>query len=132
MVVNYLKKSIVIHPCQVSEVDQPDENNIRKISNETVYNWERMIREGGELSETKVDVINMRYKIDNNNLVKMLEPIYGEIVIKKKMLIPIEKAQIGDNLQKYVLCDIIKTQLLLNYLQYMVIEEILYHTITVK
>ena len=40
VVANHLKKSIIIHLCQVSKIDQPDENDIRKISNETVNNWE--------------------------------------------------------------------------------------------
>ena len=40
VVANHLEKPIVIHLYQVSEVDQPDENDIEKISDETVHNWE--------------------------------------------------------------------------------------------
>lgn len=40
MVANYLKESIIIHLCQVLKIDQPDENDIRKISDETVNNLE--------------------------------------------------------------------------------------------
>ena len=90
-----------------------------------------MIREGGELSETKVDVADTGYEIDNNNPVGALEPIRGEMAIEKGMLTPIEKAQIGDNPQACVLCDIIETWLLLNYLQRTVVEETLHNAITV-
>ena len=37
-VANHLEESIFIHPCQVSKVDQLDKNDIREISDETVYN----------------------------------------------------------------------------------------------
>ena len=56
-----------------------------------------MIREDEELSKTQVDVANTGYKINNNNLVGVLEPIRGEMAMEKEMLIPIKKAQIGDN-----------------------------------
>ena len=35
---NHLEKSIFICPCQVSEVDQPDENDIMEILDKTVHN----------------------------------------------------------------------------------------------
>lgn len=130
-VANHLKESVVIRPCQVSELDQPDENNVKEISEETVQNWERMINEGGELPETSVDVANTGYEIDDNNPVGALEPIRGEILLGKGLLTPIEKAQIGDNPQACVLCDIIETRLFLNYLQRMVVEKTLHHAITV-
>lgn len=56
--INHLKKFLVICPCQISKIDQSDENNIGEISNETVYNWERMIRKSGKLLEIKVNVAN--------------------------------------------------------------------------
>ena len=75
----------------MSEVDQLDKNNIKEISNKTIYNWEWMIRESKELLETKVDIANIRYKMDNKNLVRALEPIYKEIAIGKRLFTPIEK-----------------------------------------
>ena len=69
-VANHLEESIIIHLYQVSKIDQLDENDIRKISNETVHNWEQIIREGEELSETKVDIANTESEIDNNNPVE--------------------------------------------------------------
>lgn len=66
---NDLEKSIVIHSCQVSELDQLDEKDIREISNEIVHNWEQMIKEDKELLEIKIDMANTGYKIDNNNQV---------------------------------------------------------------
>ena len=74
------------------------------------------MKEGKELLKTKVDVANMRYKIDNNNPVEALEPIRGEMAMEKGMFTPIEKAQIEDNLHTCVLYDIIEIRLLLNYL----------------
>lgn len=75
-----------------------------------------MIGEGGELLGTKIDIDNTRYEIDNNNLVEVLKPIYGEMVIEKRIFILIGKVQIGDNPQTYVLCAIINIRLSLNYL----------------
>lgn len=37
VVVNYLEKSIVICLCQVSKVDQPNPNNMNKISRDSVH-----------------------------------------------------------------------------------------------
>lgn len=54
----------------------------------------------------------MGYKIDNNNSVGALESICGEMAMEKRMLTPIEKAQIGDKPQACILSDIIKTRLL--------------------
>ena len=87
--------------------------------------------EGRELSEIKVDLANMGYKIDNNNLVGVLESICEEMIMEKGIFTPIEKAQIGDHPQICVLCNIIEIRLLLNYLQCMVVEETLYHAIIV-
>lgn len=70
----------------MSEVDQPNENDIREIKDETLHNWEQMIREGGKLSETKVNIVNMGYEIDNNNLVGVLEPIYKKMAMEKEKL----------------------------------------------
>lgn len=115
-IANHLEKSIIICLCQVSEVDQLDENNIKEISNKIIHNWEWMIRESEELLETKVDIANIRYKMDNKNLVRTLEPIHREIAIGKRLFIPIEKFQIEDNFQVCVLYNIIKTWLLFYYL----------------
>ena len=90
-----------------------------------------MISEGEELPKTSVDVADIGYEIDDNNLVGVLEPIRGEILLRKGQLTSIEKAQIGDNPQACVLYDIIKTRLSLNYLQRMIVEKTLYHAITV-
>lgn len=62
-----------------------------------------MINKSRELSDTKIDIANMRYKINDNNLVGVLEPIYKKILIRKKLFIQIEKAQIKDNLQVCIL-----------------------------
>ena len=35
---NYLENFIIIRSCQVSEVDQPDKNDIKEISDKIVYN----------------------------------------------------------------------------------------------
>lgn len=78
-IANYFKKSIVICLYQVLKVDQPDENDIQEISKETIQNWKRMINKGGKLPETNVNVIDTGYKIDDNNSVEVLEPIYGKI-----------------------------------------------------
>ena len=75
-----------------------------------------MIKESEKLLETKVDVTDTGYKIDNNNLVGALEPICREKAMEKGMLTPIEKAQIRDNPQTCILCDIIEIRLLLKYL----------------
>lgn len=91
-----------------------------------------MIKENGELSVTHIDVANTRYKINNNNPVKVLESICGEITIEKRMLIPMKKTQIGDNPQACILCDIIEIWLSLNYLQCMVVKKIFHYAIVVK
>ena len=82
-VANHLEKSIIIRPCQVPKVDQLDENHIREISDKTVYNWKQMIRKGRELSEIQINLANTGYEINNNNSVGVLEPIRGEMAIKK-------------------------------------------------
>lgn len=56
-----------------------------------------MIKEGGELSKTKVDVADTGYEIDNNNSVRVLELICGEMAIEKRMFTPIKKVYIGEN-----------------------------------
>lgn len=129
-VANHLEESIVMRLCQISKVDKADKNDIREILNETIYNWKWMLKEDRELSKTKVGLVDMGYKIDNNNLVGALEPICRKMVIEKKMLTLIEKAQIGNNRQIFVLCDIIKIQLLFNYLQRIIVKEIFYYAIT--
>ena len=60
-VANHLKESIIICPCQVSGVDQSDENNIKEISDKIVHNWKRMIRKDKKLLETKTDLTDTRY-----------------------------------------------------------------------
>lgn len=89
--INHLEEFIIIYPCKMLKVDQPDKNNVSEISDETVYNLKWMIREGGELSEIQVDVANMGYKINNNNLVRVLKFIHGEMAIEKRMLTLIEE-----------------------------------------
>ena len=54
--------------------------------------------------------------MDDNNPVGALVPMRGEMVMGKRLLILIKKAQIRDNPQVCILYDIIETQLLLNYL----------------
>lgn len=54
-----------------------------------------MIKEDRELLEIKVDIANTGYKIDDNNLVRALEPICREIAMEKRLFILIKKAQIG-------------------------------------
>lgn len=68
-----------------------------------------MINEGGKLSEIKFDVAEKRYKIDDNNLVKVLESICRRMIIERRLFTLIEKAQIRNNPQVCVLCDIIET-----------------------
>lgn len=58
-VANYLKESVIICPCQVLEVDQPNKNNVKKISEKIVQNWKRMIRKNGKLPKTSIDIINI-------------------------------------------------------------------------
>lgn len=91
-VANYLQKSIVICPCQVSKINRPNENDIIEISDEIVYNWKRMIKEGGELLERKIDIANIGYKIENNNPAEVLKPIRGKMAIEKEPLTSIEKS----------------------------------------
>ena len=54
-----------------------------------------MIRKSGELLETQVDVADTGSELNNNNPVGALEPIHKK---EKRMLTPIKKAQIEDNL----------------------------------
>ena len=115
-IANHLKKSIIICPCQVSGVDQLDENNIKEISDEKVYNWKRIISKSGELLQIKVDIADTGYGMDDNNPVRMLEPICRKMAMGKKPFTLIEKAQIEDNPQACILCDIIEIRLSLNYL----------------
>lgn len=89
-IANHLEKSIVICPCQMSRVNQPNKNDIEEISDKTVYKWVRMISKNGKLLEIRVDVANKKYRIDNNNLVETIKPIHKKIAIGKKLLIPIE------------------------------------------
>ena len=91
-----------------------------------------MISKGGELSETRVDVANTRYKKDDNNRVGTLKPICGKMIMGKELFTPIKKAQIGDKLQACVLYDIIETRLSLNYFQRIVVEKIFHYAITVR
>ena len=100
----------------MSKIDESDENNIRKISNKIVHNWEKMISKGGEVLEIKVDIANIGYKIDNKNLVGVLRSTYRKMAIEKRLFTLIKKAQREDNLQACILVNIIKIQLSLNYL----------------
>ena len=51
-----------------------------------------MISKSRELSEIRVDIANTKYKMDDNNSVKTLEPIFEEMAMGKELLTPIEKA----------------------------------------
>lgn len=90
-----------------------------------------MIKKDGELSETKVDIADTWYKIDNNNPVGALKFIRKEMTMEKEILTSIEKAQIRDYPQACVLYNIIETRLLLNYLQCKIVEKTLHHAIIV-
>lgn len=57
-----------------------------------------MINKIGMLSKAKIDIAKMRYKIDHNNLVKMLKFIHEKVLIGKELFTLIKKAQIEDNL----------------------------------
>lgn len=50
-----------------------------------------MINKSKKLLETKIDIANMGYKIDNNNLIKVLELIYGKMAREKRLFISIKK-----------------------------------------
>lgn len=53
-----------------------------------------MIRKDEKLSETRVDIANIGYEIDDNNLVRELEPIHRKMAMEKKPFTLIKKAQI--------------------------------------
>lgn len=57
-----------------------------------------MINKGGKLLETKVDIVETMYKINNNNLIRVLKSIYRKIEIEKRLLTLIKKTPIEDNL----------------------------------
>lgn len=57
-----------------------------------------MINKIGVLSKTKVNIVKTRYKIDHNNLVKILKFICKKVLIGKELFTLIKKAQIRDNL----------------------------------
>lgn len=116
----------------MSEINQFDKNDIKEIClDEIVYNWEWMISKSGELLKIRVNNANIRYEIDDNNSIGILEPIYGKMAIEKRLLTSIEKVQIRDNPQAFVLYDIIKIRLLLNYLQCMVVKRTFHFVIIV-
>ena len=68
------------------------------VSNKTIHNRKQIINKSKRLSKTTVNIDNTRYNIKNDNFVRILKPICGEIVIKKELLSPITKDQIGDYL----------------------------------
>ena len=80
----------------------------------------------------KADVAITRYKMHGNNPVEKLESIHVKIAIGKELFTLIEKAQIGEKPQICILCDITETQLLLNYLHCIIVEENLHHSIKVR
>lgn len=90
-----------------------------------------MISKNRKLSETSIDITDTRYKINDNNPVVALKLIYRKILLRKKLLTSIEKAQIGDNPQVCILYNIIETRLFLNYLQRIVVEETFHHAIII-
>lgn len=91
-----------------------------------------MISKSRKLPKTNIDVADTKYEINDNNSMEVLEPICEKILLRKELLIPIEKAQIGYNLQACILCDIIETQLFFNYLQCIIMEETLHYAIIVE
>lgn len=54
----------------MSKIDQSDKNDIKEILDKIIYNWEWMMSKGRKLSEIKIDVANIRHKIDDNNPVR--------------------------------------------------------------
>lgn len=57
-----------------------------------------MVNKSRQLTEIKINIANIGYKIDNNNLLGVLKPIYRKMSIEKKLFTLIEKNQKGDNL----------------------------------
>lgn len=45
-----------------------------------------MISKDRKLLGIKIDIVDTRYKIDDNNLIRVLKPIYRKIAIKKNYL----------------------------------------------
>ncbi len=62
----------------------------------------------------------------------ILELIIGKIEISEKHLTKIESSRLDNNLQAIILCDIIQDRLPHNYLQRVVVEEVLNHAILNK
>lgn len=69
-----------------------NKNDIKKNLEKIIYNSKQIINKNGELSETKTDIANIKYKLDNNNSIKTLKSIYKKIATEKKLLILIKKA----------------------------------------
>ncbi len=59
----------------------------------------------------------------------ILEPIISKIEISEEHLTKVEFSRLGNNLQAIILYDIIQDRLLFNYLQRVVVEEVLNHAI---
>ncbi len=64
-----------------------------------------------------------------DSLTGILEPIIGEIEMLEEHLTKVESSHLVDNLQVIILCDLIQDRLSLNYLQKVVVEEVLNYAI---
>lgn len=65
----------------MSEIDQPDENDINEISKKSILIWEKIIRKGRKLAKTMIDVRNIKYNKEDNNPIKILKLICREMMI---------------------------------------------------
>ncbi len=130
-----MKESFTICYCQVDELDHPDIDDIDHIREDIISSWQETIYCGYQPIEIDTNM-DMDYNHHKSNLsghpdslMGILEPIIGEIKISEEHLTKIESSRLGNNLQAIILCDIIQDRLLLNYLQGVIIEEVLNHTI---
>lgn len=83
---NHFKKSIVIYLFQVLSIDQFNKNNIKKFLNKKIYKQKRIIDKDKKLLKTMINLDNIRYNIEKNNLVKILKLISRKMAIKKNYL----------------------------------------------
>ena len=90
------------------KIYQSNENTIKKVSDKTIFNWNQIIRKDREMSKTIIDIIKTRYNVKDNNFIGMLQTIYKKMAIEKKLLDLIKETYIRNNLQAYVLCNIIE------------------------
>ncbi len=134
----HMEESLIIHRCQVDELDRPDISDINHVSEDVLSLWQEIIRRSGQLTEIDIDM-DMDYNHHESNLsshpdslMGILEPIIGKIKMSEEHLTEIESSRLSDNPQAIILCDIIQDRLLLNHLQRVVVEKVLNHTICNK